>query len=529
MMSITVKGAIAAGDQQTADAGAAMFARNGNAVDAAIAAAFASFVAEPSLVSIGGGGIAMLVNGQSGDAAVYDFFSDMPSGPLVDNADFRKVVIDFGATQQPFYIGRASAAIPGVVAGLCQMATDHASLPLPTLLEPAVQLARNGIILSEQLYYAYTLLKPILSDTPELAALFFPHGEALRVGERIHFPQLASTLELLGQEGAALFSQGAIARKIVADQAAYGGLITAADLANYQVLRLQPIRLDYRGYTILLPPPSSVGGVLITFALKLLRTVDVGQFAHNSCAHLRMLAEVMRLTNIARSTWEASDGAAAERVHAFLHTEHVTRYAGQLAATLQGGKPPAEPRSLRGPSATTHLSTADGDGRMVSITTSAGEMAGFLVDDTGITLNNMLGELDLHPNGFHTLPPGTRIATMMTPVVVLRDGIPVVALGSGGSNRIRSAILQVLSNMIDFGFAPDAAVNAPRVHFEDGILQIEGGIDASVVTALNALNYATNHWPDMNMFFGGAHIVARQGDELVPIGDQRRGGSVACR
>jgi gamma-glutamyltranspeptidase/glutathione hydrolase len=164
---------------------------------------------------------------------------------------------------------------------------------------------------------------------------------------------------------------------------------------------------------------------------------------------------------------------------------------------------------------------------VVSVTTSTGENAGYVVGDTGVCLNNMLGEIDLHPQGFHRLPPGARLTTMMSPVVVLREGDPVLAVGSGGSNRLRSAIVQVISNVIDFGMPLGDAIDAPRVHFEAGTLQVEGGISDSVVRELQGAGYQVNHWPGRNMFFGGAHAVANQDGQLVAAGDKRRGGSVA--
>ena len=168
----------------------------------------------------------------------------------------------------------------------------------------------------------------------------------------------------------------------------------------------------------------------------------------------------------------------------------------------------------------------DGQGLHVSVTTSAGENAGFVVDGTGICLNNMLGEADLHPHGFHTLPPRARLMTMMTPVVVQQAGVPILAVGSGGSNRIRSAILQVLCNRLDFGLELDEAVNAPRIHFESGVLQAEGGIALPVIEELRAAGYPVNAWPERNMFFGGAHAVAAVGGQISAAGDARRGGSI---
>ena len=247
---------------------------------------------------------------------------------------------------------------------------------------------------------------------------------------------------------------------------------------------------------------------------------------HNGHAHLRLLAEVMRLANVARADWEQSPLPVAARPAWFLADDHIAVYARQLAAVLNDASARPEPATPPGPSDTTHISVVDGDGLQVSVTTSAGENAGFVVGDTGVCLNNMLGEADLHPLGFHRLPPGERLVTMMAPVIVARDGRPVLAVGSGGSNRIRSAILQVLSNVLDFALPLEEAVNAPRVHFESGLLQVEGGIDDDVAAALRADGYAVKMWPGRNMFFGGAHAVAHTGSTFSAAGDVRRGGSV---
>jgi gamma-glutamyltranspeptidase/glutathione hydrolase len=321
-------GVIAAGHPETAAAGAEMLRQGGNAVDAAVAATFVSFVAESALVNIGGGGIAQVYDTATGRAVVYDFFSSMPGlslegGPAAANLDFRRILVDFGSAQQPFYIGRGSVAVPGVVAGLCLMAGEMGTLPLSEILAPAIRLAREGIYLSDIQAYITGLLTPILTDTPGVAHIYAPTGQMARAGETLYFPDLAETLEQLGQQGSALFYTGAVAQKIVADQQRHGGLITATDLAGYQVLRADPIRVDYRGYTILLPP-SSAGGLLIAFALQLLADQPLPVLSHNEFDHLRLLAEVMRLTHIARAEWEqrtfATDMPTAQQIDALLAT-----------------------------------------------------------------------------------------------------------------------------------------------------------------------------------------------------------------
>ena len=266
---------------------------------------------------------------------------------------------------------------------------------------------------------------------------------------------------------------------------------------------------------------------MIGFALKLLETVDAGRMPYASYQHVRLLAEVMRLTNLARSSWETSQEPDAARIEGFLSAQHVSGYQRELLDLLNGKPASPDPRLRGGPSATTHISVVDSQGTFVGVTTSAGENAGYVVGETGVCLNNMLGEIDLHPQGFHRLLPGTRLTTMMSPVVVLCEGEPLLAVGSGGSNRLRSAITQVISNVIDFGMPLADAIDAARVHFEADVLQVEGGISESVVRELEGAGYRVNHWPGRNMFFGGAHAVDRRDGELVAAGDKRRGGSVA--
>jgi gamma-glutamyltranspeptidase/glutathione hydrolase len=540
-----VHGVIAAGHPQTAAAGAEILRQGGNAVDAAVAATFASFIAEAVLVNIGGGGIAQVYTSTTKQAVVYDFFSAMPGlspngdQPRPTEIDFRRILVDFGPAQQPFYIGRASVAVPGVVAGLCTMAAEKGTLPLRQILAPAIRLAREGVLVSKALGYVASILTPIFTDTPAIATIYAPQGQVAKAGEKLYFPDLAGTLAKLGEQGASLFYTGAIARQILADQQAHGGLLTETDLDTYRVRKVAPIAIGYRGYTILLPPPASNGGVLIAFALKLLASISLANMTHNGFEHSRLLVEVMRLTNVARAELENNLETAApespeqvNRIKEFLADNNIKTYSQKLKAVLANSDLMSEPDLPKGPSNTTHISVADANGMIVGITTSAGENAGFAVGNTGVTLNNMLGEIDLHPNGFHKLPSGQRLMTMMSPVLILHQDRPVLAVGSGGSNRLRSAIMQVISNFIDFQLPLNEAVDAPRIHFEDNVVQLEGGIVPEVADELEARGYTVNRWPERNMFFGGAHAVAREvsanqaNGNWVSAGDRRRGGSV---
>ena len=525
-------GVIAAGSELTAAAGAAMLQRGGNAVDAAVAAAFASFIAEIGVVHLGGSGIAHLYNPQSGRSLVYDFFSNTPglNGPQLPALDFNEVTIDFGATTQNFHLGRASVAVPGNIAGLCQMAEDYGRLPLATLLQPALKLAKEGLPLAKFQADTCTLLQPLYTHTAGMRAIFSPNGRMIQPNEKLFVPDLYDTLQTLAREGAAYAQSGALGQAFIADQSANGGLITPDDLDHYQVYKLDSIRLPYRGYEILLPPPSSTGGVLTAFTLKLLSHFDMQKRPHGSASHLQLLYEVMVATNRARDLWEEAIESlpVAEAIGRFLDDSFVERYAGEVEAALSSKTASPFAPEPPAPNNTSHLSVVDGDGLAVSLTTTAGESAGYVVPGTGYIPNNMMGEADLHPHGFHSRPAGQRIPTMMTPVIVLKDGQTRLVLGSGGSIRIRSAIMQALSNLLDYGLTLDDAVNTARVHVEDGALQCEAGFDPEAVAELEGMGYPVNRWPTRSIYFGGAHSVSRtENGRLVAAGDNRRGGATA--
>jgi gamma-glutamyltranspeptidase / glutathione hydrolase len=530
-------GVIAAGDPETAAAGAAILKQGGNAVDAAVAAAFASFIAEIGVVHWGGSGLAHIYDGSSsrslvGRGVVYDFFSDMPgrNGSPPAQLDFEEVTIDFGATTQSFHLGRASVAVPGNIFGLCQLAADYGRLPLSSLLQPALRLAREGLHLTRFQTDTCELLAPLYTHTPSMRHIFVKNGRLIRPDDHFYIPDLAGTLEALAEEGESLLRNGRLAQIIVHDQQTRGGLLTSDDLAQYQVHKVEPIRLPYREFEILLPPPCSSGGVLTAFTFKLLNRFDIRALRHGSADHLRLLYEVMVATTQARDAWESLSLAypTAEAIARFLDDGFIRTYTGRVNEALARIRPTPPHAEPTGGSNTSHLSVVDGDGLAVSLTTTAGESAGYVVPGTGIILNNMLGEADLHPNGFHTRPAGKRIPTMMTPTIVLKNGQTRLVLGSGGSIRIRSAILQVLCNLLDFKMTLAEAVEAPRAHVEDGVLQCEAGFDETAVSQLADMGYPVNRWPRRSIYFGGVHSVSRdENGRLDAAGDNRRGGAIA--
>ena len=251
------KGVVAAGSPETVAAGIEILRQGGNAADAAVAAAFATFVAECTISQTGGSGFALVCPSDSAPV-VYDFFGVMPGlgGGASDRRelDFRKSHLEFEATVGTYYIGRGSVAVPGNPLGLCALASEFGRLPLSTLLEPTIRLAREGVIVSSSQASIGRLIKPIITATPGIASVFSPGGQFMQAGASLRNPNLATTLERLAAEGPELFYHGDVAAAIVADQAAGGGLITDEDLARYEVERREPLRLTYRDATILTNP-----------------------------------------------------------------------------------------------------------------------------------------------------------------------------------------------------------------------------------------------------------------------------------
>ena len=521
------QGAIAAGHPKTAEAGLEMFRLGGNVFDAVVAAVMASFVVEPTLTSPGGGGF-LLAHPQTGRDILFDFFTQTPRHKRsIQEIDFYPVDVNFGAVSQEFHIGLGSMAVPGAIAGLFQAHQQLGKLPIAVVAEPAIHYARNGVKMTAFQAYCFQILEPILLANAAVRQIYTRDGKLLQAGMQLVMPELAETLSYLVAEGSQGFYQGEIAQRLVKDCQEQGGHLTIADLEQYQVIKRSPLITQYRGKTVLTNPPPSAGGTLISFALGLLAKIDLTALSFGSIEHLRLMAKVMQLTNLARKDGYDSSLYEANVAEQFLASDRLIEYSNELPSIVRS-KPP---RRLNKWGSTTQVSAIDRDGNAASVTTTNGEGSSYVIPGTGIMMNNMLGEADLHPSGFHEWQPDVRISSMMSPTMVLDDHHPALVLGSGGSNRIRTAILQVLCNWADFDMSIEAAVNAPRIHWEAGVLNVEPGFGTLVIdrTAF-PFNGQLELWGRQNFFFGGVHAVTRDaglsGAGLAGAGDQRREGVV---
>ncbi len=484
-------GVVAAGHPLTAQAGADVLDAGGNAVDAAVAAMLTSWVAEPLMNGPGAGGF-MLVAAPGEEAALLDFFVAAPGygrdpqarAPLVP------VEVDFGGdATQIFHVGAASCGTYGSPAGIDAAMQRWGSITLGDLAARAAALARDGVTVNAQQAEVIHLLEGILRTTPECEAVYAPQGPLLDIGDVWRDAALGDTIERLGSDGAAPFYSGDIAAAVVDWIADHHGILSAADLRDYAAIERPPLCVPYRGRRVFTNPPPSAGGILLALALG------------------RLDAEpgAPSLPQVVRAMEEAQD----ERTPEFLDGLAEPGFAAAFLGSRLG--------------ATTHISVIDGAGRACSVTCTNGEGSGIVVPGTGIHVNNIMGEEDLSPMGFHHAPAGRRMPSMMSPTVVTAGGEVHVALGSSGSNRIRSALLQTIVAVVDHGLPAAAALAEPRVHYESGVIYAEPGIP---LDELACDPHEIKAFRAKSMFFGGVQAVTRdpQTGELNGAGDPRRGG-----
>jgi gamma-glutamyltranspeptidase/glutathione hydrolase len=404
-----MKGALAAGHSLTAAAGADVLRAGGNAVDACIAAAAVSWICESPLTGPGGGGFLLVHTAEEARTRLLDFFVAVPERTAAPE-DLVGVVVDYGDSQQSFYTGPMSVAVPGAVLGLWEAHRRWGSVPWAELLAPAAKLAREGVVLNEVQAFLHRILDPLLRYSPEGDALYGP-GRALVEGERFAVPELGDTLEQIAAEGADYFYRGELAEQIAAQVP-----VTLGDLARYEVIEREPLALSFRDGELRTNPPPSAGGRLLAAGLETLGAAEATPLA------------IIR-------AMEAQDAM----------------------------------RRADGLGGTTHISAVDAKGDAASLSSSLGSSGGIVVPGTGIQLNNMLGE----PQLVGEEPAGERMTSLMAPTLLLHEGRPRLVLGSAGSTRLHGAIMQVVANVAARGLGVEQAVDAPRLHFESGVAHCE--------------------------------------------------------
>jgi gamma-glutamyltranspeptidase/glutathione hydrolase len=509
--------ATAAGTSYAAEAAAEAYRSGGNAADAAVAAAAAVAVTEPLLSSIGSGGFALVRRSDAGPdgsppggAELIDYYDCMPGRGLPPSSfgaggSPTTVILKYGAGVESI-VGAASCAVPGSLRGWELLLRRHGRRTLREALVPAIRLAREGFKLCKTSGMWFGVSEEVLKLTDETRKNFFTGDRVYRVGEEIRFPELADTLEAIAEEGADLFYEGELARRISGYILREGGIITEEDLATYEAIVREPLSFAYKDRTVHTNGPPSAGGATLGQMMRVISAYDLAALPDADYAKILAGAMKYALNDRDRAYTEISENA---RVAERLTSEEYAR---------------AQRARIFGSPHTTHLSCVDASGLTVSITASMGYGSGIVIPGTGIPMGNTLGEPELNPKGFHALAPGERLISSMSPTIVSSPDGELIALGSPGASRIPTAITQTLVNVMDLDMPLEAAVNAPRFHAEGNLFAYEAGArtdDLSLYEQVLA-------YDEPSMFFGGVNAVRRTGEGLFEAAaDPRRSGGVA--
>ena len=467
----------------------------GNAVDAAVASAFALAVVHPAAGNIGGGGF-LLVRPAGGRAAVYDFRERAPkaASPTMFLADGRY-------SPERHHDSHVAVGVPGTVAGLHLAWADYGRLPWKRLLEPAIALARDGFMVSDGLARSLKEVLPRMKRYPASLAQFSRGGTPYEAGDIFKQPDLALTLERIALKFSKGFYQGETAELIVREMRANGGLITLEDLKGYTVYRRAPLAGTYRGYDVLSVPPPSSGGAVLLQSLNVLEGYDVPAMGFGSSKHLHFFAEALRRAFADRARWlgdaEVNPTTPVGRLVS-------KEYAAELRKTISPAR-----ASVSSPSSfewkesdqTTHLSAVDVDRNAVALTYTLEDSYGskIVVPGAGFLLNNEMGDFNAGPgltdaSGLigtdpNLARPGARMLSSMTPTIVTKDGKLFLVAGSPGGRTIPSTVLLTVTNAIDFGMNAQEAVDAPRFYHEwlpDQISYERNGFSSDALDALAA-------------------------------------------
>lgn len=459
--------AIAAGHPQTVAAAAHILNQGGNAFDAILAAMMMSFVTEPMLSSPGGGGFLMAAEAGE-NPKLLDFFSDTPSvnsGDIESQAlDFYPIIGNFGTRSQEFHIGRAAAAVPGVPAGIYKAHQSLCSMPLTVIAQPAIQAAQQGVKVNHQQAFVAMILNPIITANESATHVF----GGMTSGSVWKNQQLAAFLDTLSKSDHDWFYQGDVAKHI---SSLPDGLLSQVDFDSYQCHVREPLQHDMGSHQVFTNPAPSTGGRLIVEQLSRLKQRQ----------DLPAILEAMQHADDLRRT--------------------------PMAEVSRG---------------TTHMSVADQHGNLASLTLSNGEGNGHVVTDCGFMMNNFLGEEDINASGFFSWQHKQRMRSMMSPTVIISPEYQY-ALGTGGSNRIKTTMFQVINHLVNRDKTMKQAIESPRMHYENGHLDIEPGFNEAALSVLKKINPIYSEWHNHNLYFGGVNAV-QTGSSIAAVGDFRRHG-----
>ncbi len=492
-------GMVVTAQHLASDVGADILRRGGNAVDAAVAVGFALAVTHPCCGNIGGGGFMVLHQADGKNtfinfrekaprAARADMFLDAHGNPVTDRS----------------INGYLAAGVPGTVLGLETARREYGTQPLAALIAPSIRLAENGFILTRGDVDVLDAGAAAFRGRPNVAAIFLHQGVPFKPGQRLVQKNLAATLRAVSDGGTQAFYQGSIADAVVAASQANGGLFTKRDFTDYSVTESAPISCGYRGYTVVSSPPPSSGGVTLCEMLQVLEAYPLDALGYHSSASLHLMTEAMRHAYQDRNTY-LGDPEFVENPIARLLSQPHTREIRALILPHRASPSTLAPVSTADEHATTtHYSIVDRWGNLASVTYTINDDFGakVIAGDTGFFLNDEMDDFTAKPgtaNMFglvqgkaNAIAPGKRPLSSMTPTLVLKDGKPLLVVGTPGGSRIITTVLEIMVNVLDHGMTLQEAVDAPRFHHQwlpDTLAGEPFAFSADTAKALTQMGY----------------------------------------
>lgn len=536
LQPVLARHGMAVSEQRLAsDIGVDILRHGGNAVDAAVAMGFALAVVLPEAGNLGGGGFMLIHDARHGRDIALDFRETAPAAARRD-----LFLNEQGQVQSDKALrSHAAVGVPGSVAGLCLAQQKYGRLRLSQVLAPARRLAHRGVIVSPELGRILALYGEVMAPWPASRAIFFKDSRPLRAGERLVQTDLARSLDLIARHGPSAFYRGELARRIAAEMALRGGLITVDDLAAYRALERQPLRGRYRGFEVVTMPPPSAGGVMLIQSLNQLQTFSLKDDGLGSARSLHLMAEVLKRAFVDRASYLGDPDFQAMPVAGMISPAYGAHLAVGIDldhATPAGQLAPGRPMDFESDQ-TTHYSVVDDAGNAVAVTYTLNLAfgSGIVVPGTGILLNNEMDDFVAKPGAVNmfglsggeanAIAPGKRPLSSMTPTLVLKDGKLWAVTGSPGGSRIVSTVLQILVNLIDFGLNPAEAAAQPRIHhqWQPDELRVEPGFSPDSLNLLTARGHAVKLKPTM----GRAQTIQVRPDGLAGASDPRGGDGAA--
>lgn len=498
-------GMVASQNAIASQVGMEMLVAGGNAVDAAVATAFALAVVHPEAGNIGGGGF-MLVRPARGAAAVYDFREQAPAAATAE-----MFLVDGRYDRRRHHESHLAVGVPGTVAGLFQAWTDYGRLPWKQLVVPAIVLAREGFMVSDGLARALRAELPRMKAYPASIAQFSRAGVPYEMGDLLKQEDLARTLERIALKGAGGFYEGETAELVEKEMKARGGLVTREDLRRYTIYRRPPLVGSYRGYEVLTAPPPSSGGIALLSCLNVLEGYDLPAMGFGSARYLHHVAEALRRAFADRARYLGDPlfvkDMPVERLVSKAYADELRR---TISATRASVSSPASFEWPAEPGDTTHFSVVDQERSAVALTYTLEDSygSGIVVPGAGFLLNNEMGDFNPVPgltdaSGLVGTPPnlvapGKRMLSNMTPTILVKDGRPALAVGAAGGRRIPGTVLQIVLATVDFGMNVQEAIDAPRIHHQwlpDRIAHEPFGLSADTAAALRARGHEVEERP----------------------------------